>query len=354
MKISAIVFDLGGVYFSDGTQKVLERIEQKYSVNTAILKHIYYGDKSWDLRINKISSADYWDYIYKLYPDLGHIDFKNLWYDSFEQNHEVDALIRVLAKDYCLGIISGNIADRVDYLERKYNFGSLFHFKLYSFNTGLHKIDKRLYEIAVSQLNAMGISPFETVFIDDNQDCLEAAMHLGMKTIVFKNDFSNLCQELLQLGIEVPKFPEKFLTPKSPNYDDLKIMAFTYWDLYLSDNKSYLGRVYLVAKNGEGRDFSDLNAAELNELHQLSQKIKGVLGKLFQPDLINYASLGNVYKKLHVHFVPRYKNKRKFYDLEFIDKRWGMNYSPYDHHDRMEKACFLELKKTIRSMIDSD
>ncbi len=352
MKISAVIFDLGGVYFSDGTKKVVELICEKYSVEKSILNNIYYGDKSWDLRINKISSFDYWDSIYKQYPDFNHIDFKNLWYDSFEINHQIADLIRILTKNYCLGIISGNIADRVDYLERKYNFGHLFDFKIYSFNTGLHKIDKRLYDIAATQLNAIGISADETIFIDDNEDCLEAARDVGMQTILFKNDFSNLCQKLAVLGVKSPPMSADKLKLTPVNYEHLKIMEFTHWDLYLSDNKNYLGRMYLVAKNGEGRDFSDLNCEELSEFHALSQKIKRILYALFQPDLINYASLCNVYKKLHVHFVPRYKNKRYFHDVEFIDKRWGMNYSPYDHNYIMEIDCLLAIKNSIMSMFN--
>ena len=350
LKVSAIIFDLGGVYFSDGTKKVIELICEKYSVEKPILKNIYYGDRSWDLRINKISSSDYWDSIYKQYPDLNHIDFKTLWYDSFVINHQMADLIRILAKTYCLGIISGNIADRVDYLERKYSFSHIFDFKIYSFNTGLHKIDKRLYDIASSQLSALGIHPEETIFIDDNEDCLEAAMKVGMQTILFKNDFSNLCLNFASLGVKTPHMPNDKSEFSPLNYGHLKIMEFTHWDLYLSDNKNYLGRMYLVAKNGDGRDFSDLNREEINEFHELSKKIKKVLYALFQPDLINYASLCNVYKKLHVHFVPRYKNKRYFYGVEFTDKRWGMNYSPYDHNYIMEIDCLLAVKNSIISM----
>ncbi len=351
MKVSAVVFDLGGVYFSDGTKKVIDFLNKNYSISMPILQDIYYGDKSWDLRINKISSYDYWTYVYKKYPHLNNIDFKYLWYDSFTIDYKIHHMVKSLSKKYYLGIISGNISDRVDYLEKKYCFKHLFDFQLYSFSTGLHKIDKRLYTLASTQLKVMKIPTYETIFLDDNEDCVKIASEVGMYSILYKNDFKKLSQQLRELGVDVSAEYEDIAKFKNIDYSYLKIKEYDNWDLYLHDNQSYLGRMYLVARSDNDRDFSDITDVEMKEFLSISKKIKIVLYTLFQPDLINYSSLCNVYRKLHVHFVPRYKSKRYFHEVEFTDKRWGMNYSPYDQKHFINGGCLLAIKETIKNAL---
>lgn len=353
MKISAIVFDLGGVYFSNGTKKVIELIHKNYAVSKSILTDIYCGEKSWDLRINKISSYDYWEYIYNKYPNLSNIDFKNLWYEAFTLNSDINHMVKALAERYCLGIISGNISDRISHLEKKYNFEHFFTFKIYTFNTGIHKNNKELYTILSAQLKALKIPAHETVFIDDNEDCLQAASRVGIKTILFKDDYAYLQQQLLAFGVNIPAIPQNNFNSKNLeiDYQSLKIMEYPYWQLYLHSNQNYLGRMYLLARYDKDRDFSELTEGEIEEFFYISKTIKNTLYSLFQPDVLNYSSLCNVYKKLHIHFIPRYKDKRYFKTLEFIDKRWGMNYSPYDYEHKISNECLFAIRDAIKDAL---
>ena len=69
---------------------------------------------------------------------------------------------------------------------------------------------------------------------------------------------------------------------------------------------------------------------EREEFFKIAKDIKDVLQKLFEPDRINCANLQNSSHHLHIHLIPRYKKSRSFDGVEFIDKRWGSNPSPYD------------------------
>lgn len=75
--------------------------------------------------------------------------------------------------------------------------------------------------------------------------------------------------------------------------------------------------------------------------------MNGAIKELFAPDLMNYAALGNNFKHLHVHLIPRYERSRKFAGIEFIDKRWGKNYAPYDREFRLTLDELLKIKGAI-------
>lgn len=133
------------------------------------------------------------------------------------------------------------------------------------------------------------------------------------------------------------------------DYNALKIEDFDFWSLYLNEYQCYLGRVYILAKREDAKDFLEMTESETHELFEIAKKVKEALFDLFQPDLMNYASLGNIFRHLHVHLIPRYKTKRIFNGIEFEDARWGQNYEPYDKEFRLNLPTLIEIKKTIKN-----
>lgn len=135
------------------------------------------------------------------------------------------------------------------------------------------------------------------------------------------------------------------------NVVQLKIAEFKHWDLFLHENQSLLGRVYLSAKRKNAIDFIAMTSEEREEFFELGAKINEALLILFHPDLMNYASLGNRFKHLHVHFVPRYKEERTFLGVSFTDAKWGMNYAPYDKKFVVSKDCLFKLRDILKNAI---
>lgn len=135
------------------------------------------------------------------------------------------------------------------------------------------------------------------------------------------------------------------------NYDFFKIKDYQYWSLFLHEYQCYLGRVYLVAKRDDAKDFSEISFDEREELFLISKKIKKALEQLFLPDKMNYAALGNVFEHLHVHLIPRYKTRRIFEGIEFIDKRWGENYAPYDKSFLINSNIIYKIKTSLEQKL---
>jgi diadenosine tetraphosphate (Ap4A) HIT family hydrolase len=133
------------------------------------------------------------------------------------------------------------------------------------------------------------------------------------------------------------------------DFEKLKIKEYEYWNLYLNEYQCYLGRTCLVAKRPDAIDFIAMTRDEREEFFSIGQTLNQALKTLFQPDLMNYASMGNVYNHLHVHLIPRYKERREFNGITFEDKRWGKNYAPYDRTFELTLDQLLHIKEAIKS-----
>lgn len=133
------------------------------------------------------------------------------------------------------------------------------------------------------------------------------------------------------------------------NNKNLLIKKHKYWTILLHPDQRYLGRS-MVKLQRHIVDFFDTTEQEKAELFGIMKRLKGVLTDLFKPDLFNYASFGNEVRHLHIHLIPRYKNKRVFKGIEFIDERWGHNYSPYEKL-KLSRLIFNKLREQIKQKL---
>ena len=131
------------------------------------------------------------------------------------------------------------------------------------------------------------------------------------------------------------------------SYEKLKIREYNLWTLYLNEYQCYLGRVCLVANRSDAKDFIDITEAEREEFFSIGKAVNAALKRLFAPDLMNYCALGNNFKHLHVHIIPRYQDERVFNGITFVDKRWGSNYAPYDRDFRLTLKELDAIKQAL-------
>lgn len=133
------------------------------------------------------------------------------------------------------------------------------------------------------------------------------------------------------------------------NYDELLVKSYKFWELYLHENQCYIGRVFLLLRNQEGfEDFMSINGEVRDEFFTVGEAVKKALKKLFNPDKMNYAALSNTSDKLHIHIIPRYKDKRIFDNKSYIDIRWGKNYAPYDKEFPVDIQMLHNLRDTLQ------
>ncbi|MDY6778659.1 MAG: HIT family protein [Candidatus Nanohaloarchaea archaeon] len=132
--------------------------------------------------------------------------------------------------------------------------------------------------------------------------------------------------------------------------DDLPatlLREYSNWTLVQAFNQYYLGRCIAVLDR-HIVDLPDLDGEERDELFEtVLPQLRAALDELFQPDLINYASLGNEVEHLHLHILPRYREPREVAGKRFNDENWGRHYKPYPRDFEISDHVF----QTIRSRL---
>ena len=135
-------------------------------------------------------------------------------------------------------------------------------------------------------------------------------------------------------------------------YEKYIIKEFKHWTVLLHEElyRPYIGSTYLWAKRDGDIDIMEMTSEERDEFFEAGRKLKIALKKLFQPDRINYLAMANVAHHLHVHFIPRYANPKKFEGIVFEDKEFG---APPDAYRKLEvnESVLLKIRDALRKKI---
>lgn len=198
--IRAIVFDLGGVVFRDGTKYTIEEMKEKFNFSEELGFELLLGKEARDFRQDLLTSEEFWKHIQTKIPSkIKASEIKSLWYNNYIPFPGILELIKKLKLSYKLGIISGNIRERIEYLNKKYDFRKYFDVEVYSFDMHITKPAKLMWEKALELLN---LDAKECVYIDDNPEAVDTAKLMGFKAILFKS-VTNLIKDLKSFGVEI-------------------------------------------------------------------------------------------------------------------------------------------------------
>ena len=139
--------------------------------------------------------------------------------------------------------------------------------------------------------------------------------------------------------------------PIEIDWSEYLLKKYTFWEVYLHDDQTYLGRC-VVALNRDGNldPFAETTVAERQELEAIMADLQRALMDLYRPDMFNYANLRNVWHHCHWHVIPRYKTTRKVQDQEFIDMNWGKNYTPHEPSD-LGRKVIMKIRDDLRSRL---
>lgn len=136
-------------------------------------------------------------------------------------------------------------------------------------------------------------------------------------------------------------------------FEELSIKRYNNWDLQLfRDDQYYLGRTAIVFQNRHVEDISEITATERAEVFDtIIPELQTALENTFDPDHYNYTSLGNDCSHVHIHVIPRYKNKREFNGKTFRDEYWGQTYSQAYDRVELESPAQKKLLELLRDAL---
>jgi len=186
-EIKTIIFDLGGVYFTDGAKRAISEISSKYNLQEEDVKKVLKGELGTQYRIGKITVDQFWNEAKKIWnkPEIESDDLSQIWLEGYTPIEGTVILVRQLEKSgYKLFFLSDNVKERVEYLEDKYDFLKYFRGGVFSHIVKTRKPDPVIYKKAIE---VAGDIPEQCVYIDDKEDLLVPAREIGMKTVHFKS-----------------------------------------------------------------------------------------------------------------------------------------------------------------------
>lgn len=184
--IKVVAFDLGGVYFigpmSAGFKDLLR---QEYNINEKQMSE--FMNVATNYSLGKIKKKEYLRKSKKvLNVSLKKMDLLNKkWIECYVENKKLKEIIKKLHRKYKIATVSGNMRDRIIYLNKKYDFVKNFDMKILSYNDGLEKTDNKIYKELIKKAKC---SSNQILFIDNSQRHCNIAKSLGIKTILFKDN----------------------------------------------------------------------------------------------------------------------------------------------------------------------
>lgn len=198
--VKAIIFDLGGVLFTNGTAAFVKKIVTRYGQNETIVRDVLDGKLGSLYREARISREEFWRGVKEvlgLHEKMEQLESE--WIESYELIEGTKKIVETLARTYKVYFLSDNVRERVEQLEQKYHFLSLFSGGIFSHEVGIRKPDPRLYRMI---LDLAHVDPHEAVYIDDKPHFLFPAQALGIGSLVFTTP-EQLREDLNTRGIIV-------------------------------------------------------------------------------------------------------------------------------------------------------
>ena len=197
--LRTILFDLSevfisGVYGVDGPIAELVGCAES-EVNSAM------NAQFQDILCGRITEHEY----------LSNVIARNGWVVSVEDlmqiirrnfHREVPGMIDLLPllkPNYQLALLSDHAVEWVDYIEARFEFLKHFEPRYYSYQLQQTKSDPTTFERV---LDALGITPRECLFVDDNPANIAAASSIGLPGIHFQS-IGQLSAALLDRGISL-------------------------------------------------------------------------------------------------------------------------------------------------------
>ncbi len=197
--LPTVILDLGGVYFSDGTDRAITIISDKYSLDRKNVTEIFYGEAGLLYRENKLTIDEFWGTAKKEWRIEEATDkLAQIWHEGYVPIEGVkEIVIQLRAKGVEILYLSGSTQERVKYLEDKYNFLQYFDDGVFTFSVGVRKPNSFPYQCVLKKAKN---NPENCIYIDNSPKYLTPAIELGMNTILYENP-CDLQKELEKLGL---------------------------------------------------------------------------------------------------------------------------------------------------------
>jgi putative hydrolase of the HAD superfamily len=196
--IQTVIFDLGGVLIEDPSAGIITYCANYFHVNRDSLSEAL--RKYWDAwQKGILSEQELWEHV-TTEVQIHNPPYNSPWRDGFKQAYREKPEMLLLLKQlkqqgFTTALLSNIEAPLVSYF-KQYPLEDIDRY-FFSCEMGLRKPEMGIYALALQGLECQ---PGDVVFIDDRSENVEAAIYLGIPSILFRTCVA-LKEQLLRLQI---------------------------------------------------------------------------------------------------------------------------------------------------------
>lgn len=206
-RIKVVLCDLGNVLVDFNHKRAAQRISGFCARSPLEIYNLFFDSQvTVAFEEGKISPQEFYSKVKEMLDlKLSYDSFVPIWNDIFflsAGNRKVYALLNKLRADYQTALLSNINILHYEYLKKNFPVFDVFHNRFLSYELGLAKPDKLIYQKVISSL---GVSAEEIFYMDDRPELIESASGLGIRGFVFR-DVPGLLRDLAGLDI-VPARP---------------------------------------------------------------------------------------------------------------------------------------------------
>ena len=201
-EIKVLLFDLGKVLVDFDHLRSAQRIAAFCSKTPRQIYDLFFeSGVTLAFESGKITPEDFYHQVKQMLGlELSYDSFAPIWNDIFflsAKNRSVFGLVNALRANYKVAMLSNINILHYEYLKNNFPVFGVFDKLFLSFQLGLIKPDKEIYNLVIREL---GASPQEIFYTDDRPELVQSAKSLGIRGCVFTN-FGQLISDLRDNGI---------------------------------------------------------------------------------------------------------------------------------------------------------
>jgi len=182
--INTIIFDLGQVIVSFDWMPALQHAAQHTDKSLEEIV-VYFSDfKNDHLFVEgKMSGQEFYDQVQSVFNfSLSLGEFRDLYNSIFSPMPETDDVISKLSQHYRLALLSNTNEFHFPYVMEEYPILNYFDECIVSYEAHCQKPHPQIYQKTLERLD---VRPQQALFIDDNEENVNAATQLGIRGIHF-------------------------------------------------------------------------------------------------------------------------------------------------------------------------
>ncbi|HNW39221.1 MAG TPA: HAD family phosphatase [Candidatus Omnitrophota bacterium] len=201
-EIKVVLFDLGRVLVDFDPLRAARRIAEFCPKTPQEIFDLFLGSELTNaFEAGKITPEDFYFKVKQMLDlKLSYNSFEPIWNDIFflsAKNRSVFGLANSLRANYKTVLLSNINILHHEYLKKNFPVFGAFDKIFLSYQLGLIKPEKAIYDLVIRDL---GVNPEEIFYTDDRPELVESARALGICACVF-GSFNQLISDLKKNGI---------------------------------------------------------------------------------------------------------------------------------------------------------